>query len=84
MVSITLVYQPMNFLKNILNKKEEPIQSYQDFWNWFLKNERDLYKVMKEIQEQQQRNQSQSTNHNDSHREDKNKEVVNADFKVLD
>ena len=48
MVSITLVYQPMNFLKNILNKKEEPIQSYQDFWNWFLKNERDLYKVMKE------------------------------------
>lgn len=48
MGSITLVYQPMNFLKNILNKKEEPIQSYQDFWNWFLKNERDLYKVMKE------------------------------------
>lgn len=38
----------MNFLKNILNKKEEPIQSYQDFWNWFRKNERDLFKVIKE------------------------------------
>jgi hypothetical protein len=38
----------MNFLKNILNKKEEPIQSYQDFWNWFQKNERDLFKVIKE------------------------------------
>ena len=38
----------MSFLKNILNKKEEPIQSYQDFWNWFQKNERELFKVLKE------------------------------------
>jgi hypothetical protein len=48
MVSITLVHQPMNFLKNILHKKEDPIQSYHDFWNWFQKNERNLYKVIKE------------------------------------
>lgn len=38
----------MSFLKNILGKKDEPIQSYSDFWNWFQANEKDLFKVIKE------------------------------------
>jgi hypothetical protein len=38
----------MSFLKKILNKKEDAIQSYQDFWNWFQKNERALFKAIKE------------------------------------
>jgi hypothetical protein len=45
---ITLVYHSMSFLKKILNKKEDAIQSYQDFWNWFQKNERALFKAIKE------------------------------------
>ncbi len=38
----------MNFLKPIFSKKEESINSYSDFWNWFQKNERKFYKVLKE------------------------------------
>ena len=38
----------MNFLKNIFGKKEEPIKSYTDFWNWFQKNERFFFKAVKE------------------------------------
>lgn len=38
----------MNFLKNIFTKKDEPIKSYQDFWNWFLKNEKAFFKVIQE------------------------------------
>lgn len=37
----------MNFLKNILKKKEEKIESYEDFWNWFQKNERAFFDVVK-------------------------------------
>jgi hypothetical protein len=37
----------MNLFKNIFGKKEEPITSYIDFWNWFQKNERDFYNVVK-------------------------------------
>jgi hypothetical protein len=27
----------MSFLKNLFGKKEEPVKSYADFWNWFAK-----------------------------------------------
>lgn len=37
----------MGFLKNIFSKKEEPIKSYSDFWNWFAKHEKDFYQVVK-------------------------------------
>jgi len=37
----------MNFLKNIFTKKEDPIQSYDDFWNWFKKHERSFYQFVK-------------------------------------
>jgi Family of unknown function (DUF695) len=36
----------MSFLKNIFGKKEEPIKSYTDFWNWFLKHEKDFFNVV--------------------------------------
>lgn len=38
----------MKFLKSILRKKDEPIQSYADFWNWFQKHEKAFHKVVKE------------------------------------
>lgn len=38
----------MNFLKNVFAKKEAPIQSYADFWNWFQRNERTFYRVIQE------------------------------------
>ncbi len=38
----------MAFLENILGKKDGPIKSYKDFWNWFQKNERVFFKVIKE------------------------------------
>ena len=37
----------MSFLKNIFGKKDEPINSYSDFWTWFQKNEKDFFKVVK-------------------------------------
>lgn len=37
----------MSFLKNIF-KKEEPIKSYEDFWNWFQKNESAFFKAIKD------------------------------------
>ena len=37
----------MSFLKNIFLKKDEPIKSYEDFWKWFMKNERDFFKAVK-------------------------------------
>ncbi len=40
----------MNFLKNILRKKDEPITSYYDFWTWFQKNEKQFYNVVKNQQ----------------------------------
>ena len=36
----------MSFLKNIFGKKDEPIKSYNDFWNWFIKYEKDFSKVV--------------------------------------
>ncbi|MDB5199937.1 MAG: hypothetical protein JWO92_1900 [Chitinophagaceae bacterium] len=38
----------MSFLKNIFAKKDEPIESYADFWNWFQKNQKLFFKVVKE------------------------------------
>jgi Family of unknown function (DUF695) len=37
----------MSILKNLLPKKELPISSYQEFWDWFQKNEKDFFKVVK-------------------------------------
>ncbi len=38
----------MGLLKNIFSKKEDPVHSYEDFWNWFQLNERHFFKVVKE------------------------------------
>ncbi|MEO8150857.1 MAG: hypothetical protein ABI723_24705 [Bacteroidia bacterium] len=38
----------MSFLKNIFSKKDEPVKSYEDFWNWFHKNEKTFFNVVKE------------------------------------
>jgi len=38
----------MSILKNIFKKKDEPIRSNAEFWNWFEKNEHVFYKVVKE------------------------------------
>ena len=39
----------MKFFKNLFKKEEleKPINSYQDFWNWFILNEKKFYKVVK-------------------------------------
>jgi hypothetical protein len=37
----------MSFLKNIFSKKEEKVKSYEDFWDWFAKNERTFFEVVK-------------------------------------
>ncbi len=36
----------MSFLKNLLGKKDTPIESYSDFWNWFLKHEKEFFKIV--------------------------------------
>lgn len=36
----------MSFLSKILGRKESPINSYNDFWNWFLKHEKEFFKVV--------------------------------------
>lgn len=36
----------MSFLSNILGKKESPINSYNDFWDWFLKHEKGFFKTV--------------------------------------
>jgi hypothetical protein len=38
----------MKFLKSLFREKEKPVQSYQEFWNWFRKNERTFHKVVKD------------------------------------
>lgn len=38
----------MSFLKNLFIKKETPIKSYQDFWDWFQKNEKAFFKVVRD------------------------------------
>ena len=37
----------MSFIKKMFGKKDEPITSYADFWNWFLKNEHNFYNIVK-------------------------------------
>src|SRR5688572_18250315 len=37
----------MSFLKSIFKTKDDPIQSYEDFWSWFRRHERAFYKVVK-------------------------------------
>jgi hypothetical protein len=37
----------MSFLKNLLKGKNKPIKTYQEFWDWFKKNERNFYHVVK-------------------------------------
>ena len=38
----------MNFLKTLFGKKKEAVKSYEDFWNWFKKEEASFSKVVKE------------------------------------
>lgn len=37
----------MSFLKNIFGKKDAPLTNNADFWNWFLKNEKDFFSIVK-------------------------------------
>lgn len=37
----------MNLLKQLFGPKQEPIETYHDFWSWFLKKERDFFKAVK-------------------------------------
>jgi len=37
----------VSFLTSILKKKDEPIRTIDDFWTWFLKNEKTFFKVIK-------------------------------------
>lgn len=37
----------MNFLKKLFGSKESPINSYSDFWTWFIRNEADFFTVVK-------------------------------------
>ena len=37
----------MNFFSKFFNKKEKHVYSYQDFWEWFQKNEKTFYTVIK-------------------------------------
>ena len=36
----------MSFLDKILGRKDAPIQSYNDFWNWFSANEKGFFKTV--------------------------------------
>ncbi|WKB82917.1 DUF695 domain-containing protein [Cellulophaga lytica] len=38
----------MSFLKSLFKSKEEPINSYEDFWKWFSKNQQAFYTVIKD------------------------------------
>ena len=38
----------MSFLKKLFGKTNEPIKSYQDFWNWFEKNEKIFFTAVKQ------------------------------------
>ena len=37
----------MRILKKLFGKKEEPIKSYSDFWNWFQRNEKGFFMAVK-------------------------------------
>ena len=39
----------MNFFKKLFKKESlTPIESYQDFWNWFVENEKNFHKIVKQ------------------------------------
>lgn len=38
----------MKFLKALFNKKEAPLQSYEDFWIWFSKHEKQFYQTVQQ------------------------------------
>jgi len=38
----------MSFLKKLFGKTNEPIKSYEDFWNWFEKNEKIFFNAVKQ------------------------------------
>lgn len=38
----------MNLLNKIFGKREENIKSYEDFWNWFLLNEKKFFKIVED------------------------------------
>lgn len=38
----------MNFLQKIFGRKDSPISSNKEFWQWFMNNERAFHKVVKE------------------------------------
>ncbi len=38
----------MNLLKKLFGKKDGPITSYEDFWNWFQQHEKSFFKVVKQ------------------------------------
>lgn len=37
----------MSFLKNMFSKKDGPIESYSDFWDWFQNHEKTFFNVVK-------------------------------------
>ena len=37
----------MNFIKNIFNKKEQKINSYEDFWSWFQTQQKSFFDTVK-------------------------------------
>jgi hypothetical protein len=37
----------MSLLKKIFSKKDAPVKSYDDFWNWFTENEKAFFQVVK-------------------------------------
>lgn len=40
-------HKNMRFLNTIFSKKEKPLQSNEEFWNWFIINEQAFYKTVK-------------------------------------
>lgn len=36
----------MSFLKSIFGKKDSPVKSYSDFWNWFAQHEKDFFNLV--------------------------------------
>ena len=37
----------MGFLQNLFSKKDDPINSYADFWKWFAKHEKSFHNAVK-------------------------------------
>ncbi len=38
----------MTFLKSLFNKKDKTINSYKEFWDWFVENEKKFHEVIKQ------------------------------------